>query len=71
MSFMRHVRLALHSPSAPSQTQEAREAREGAVRQVVSRVARGNIRLQGGEYDTRADIEAEYESIKDFKFDDD
>ena len=71
MRFMKYVRLALHSPSTPSQTQEAREAREGAVRQVVSRVARGNIRLQRGEYDAKADIEAQYESIKDFKFDDD
>ena len=71
MSFMKQVRLALHRPSVPSQTQEARDAREGAVRQVVSRVARGNIRLQRGEYDTKADIEAQYERIKDFKFDDD
>ena len=71
MSFMKHIRLALHSPPALSQTTEAREAREGAVRQVVSRVARGNIRLQRGEFDTRADVEAQYEKIKDFEFDDD
>ncbi len=70
MDLMRHLRLALHSPSAPSQTKEAREAREGAVKQVVSRVARGNIRLQRGEYDTKADIEAQYERIKDFRFED-
>ena len=70
MDLMRHLRLALHSPSPPSQTKEAREAREGAVKQVVGRVAHGNIRLQRGEYDTKADIEAQYERIKDFRFED-
>ena len=69
MHLMRHLRLALHSPST-SQSKEAGEAREGAVKQVVSRVARGNIRLQRGEYDTKADIEAQYERIKDFEFED-
>ena len=64
MSFLRHIRLAFHSPTGPSQTREAELAREGAVRQVVSRVARGNIRLQRGEYDTEADIVAQYEQIK-------
>ena len=70
MSFMSHLRLALHMPSSPSQTKEAGEAREGAVRRVVRRVARGNIRLQRGEYDTKADVEAQYERIKDVEFDD-
>ena len=70
MDLMRRLRLALHSPASPSQSKEAAEAREGAVRHVVSRVARGNIRLQRGEYDTREDIEARYERVKDFEFED-
>ena len=70
MDITRRLRLALHSPLSPSQTKEAGEAREGAVKQVVSRVAHGNIRLQRGEYDTKADIEAQYERIKDFQFED-
>lgn len=64
MNLLRHIRLAFQSPAGPSQALEARVAREGAVRQVVSRVARGNIRLQRGEYDTEADIEAQYEQIR-------
>ena len=70
MDLLRRLRLALHSPVAPSQSKEAEEARRGAAKQVVSRVARGNIRLQRGEYATRADIDAEYERIKGFKFED-
>lgn len=70
MDLMRRLRLALHSPVSPSQSKEAEEARKGTAKQVVRRVARGNIRLQRGEYDTKADIEAQYERIKDFKFDD-
>lgn len=70
MDLMRRLRLALHSPASPSQSKEAEEARRGAAKQVVSRVVRGNIRLQRGEYATKADIEAQYERIKDFKFED-
>lgn len=67
MHLMRRLRLALHSPS-PNRSKEAGEAGKGAVKQVVGRVARGNIRLQRGEYDTKADIEAQYERIKDVEF---
>ena len=70
MDLMRRLRLALHSPAAPSQSKEAEEARRGAAKQVVTRMVRGNVRLQRGEYATRADIEAEYERIKGFKFED-
>lgn len=70
MDLLRRLRLAVHSPLWPSQSREAVDARNGAVKQVVIRVARGNIRLQRGEFDTEADIEAQYERIKDIEFED-
>ena len=70
VDLMRRLRLAFHSPLWPSRSREAVDARNGAVKQVVIRVARGNIRLQRGEFDTAADIEAQYERIKGFEFED-
>ena len=66
MNLMRLLRLALHSPKVTTRTEEDRRL---ADRRVVSRLSRGDIRLQRGEYVTREEIEEQYERVKSFNFD--
>ena len=66
MNLMRFIRLTLHSPKVVTRTEADRRL---ADRRVVSRLSRGNIRLQRGEYVTREEIEEQYERVKSFNFD--
>ena len=66
MNLRRFIRLTLHSPKLVTRTEEDRRL---ADRRVVSRLSRGDIRLQRGEYVTREEIEEQYERVKSFNFD--
>ena len=67
MSLMRFIQLALHSPKVTTRSEE--DKRE-AVRCIVMRRSRGNIRLQRGKYATRKDLDERYERVKALNFDD-
>ena len=65
--FIRAIRLALDSPEIT--TRSEKDKRE-AVRRIVMRRSRGNIRLQRGRYATRKDLDERYERVKALNFND-
>ena len=67
MSLMRFIQLALHSPKVTTRSEEGKRE---AVRRIVMRRSRGNIRLQRGKYATRKDLDERYERVKALNFDD-
>jgi len=60
--LIRSLRLAFRTPAVPSSSDESRRESD---RRIVSRVSSGNIRLQRGEYVTRADLEEQYERVSE------
>ena len=58
------------SPPRPPANPLSDKSKERAAKFAVRETATGNIRLQRGEYDTRADVDRRYERIKSHKFDD-
>ena len=68
-SFMGTVRSAFRKPSGPPVDVRAREHTQD--RKLVQRVATGNIRLQRGEYVTKAELDREYDEVQSYSFDDD
>lgn len=67
MSLIRNLRLAFRTPAVPSRADESKRESD---RRIVGRVSSGNIRLQRGEYVTRADLEEQYERVRSCAFDD-
>lgn len=65
-TIVRFIRLALYSPKTEMRNREEEEAL--ADRRIVSRLSRGNIRLQRGQYVTRSQIEEQYERVKSLRF---
>lgn len=69
MNIVKRWRLATRRPRAS--TQEEIELREQeSDRRIVKQLSRGNIRLQRGEYVTRADLDREVEKVSKLDFDD-
>lgn len=62
MSMIRKLFSALELPPAPPTNTEA--DRERLARGVVAERSHGNVLLQRGQYYTKEDIDAEYESVR-------
>lgn len=65
-AIVRFIRLALYSPKTEMRNRKEEEAL--ADKRIVSRLSRGNIRLQRGQYVTRNQIEEQYERVKSLRF---
>ena len=68
-SLIKSARLAFRAPAALPLPPSA-ESRRQTSEKIVRSLARGNIRLQRGDYVTKEDIDREYERIKSYQFDD-
>lgn len=69
MKIVERWRLATRRPRTSTQ-EEIDERQRESDRRIVMQLSRGNIRLQRGEYVTRADLDREVEKISKLDFDD-
>lgn len=60
MNILNMIRLAFWRPKLPEDPEKAKRA---SVRRIVSRLARGNVRLRRGQYVTREDLERQRERV--------
>lgn len=69
MKIVERWRLATRRPRTSTQ-EEIDERQRESDRRIVMQLSRGNIRLQRGEYVTRADLDREVEKVRKLDFDD-
>ena len=67
MNILNAIRLALWSPELPEDPEKAKRA---SARRIVRRLARGNVRLQRGQYLTREDLDERRKRAASYDFDD-
>lgn len=65
MNILRAIALAFSRPSLPENPEET--GRE-SDRRIVSRFARGNIRLQQGKFSTREELDERRRQVKAYDF---
>lgn len=66
MNILNTIRLAFWRPKLPEDPEKAK--RESA-RRIVSRLARGNVRLQRGQYVTREELEEQRKKAASYDLD--
>jgi hypothetical protein len=67
MHLIRGIRAAFTFPQRPPV--ETSTKKRKSDRRIVEAHSNGNIRLQLGQYSTRADIDSQYARVKNFTFD--
>ncbi|MYE23852.1 MAG: hypothetical protein F4Y01_07910 [Gammaproteobacteria bacterium] len=70
MNIVKRWRIATRRPRASTPDEIEQRQRE-SDRRIVMQLSRGNIRLQRGEFVTRADLDREIEHATKLDFDDD
>lgn len=66
MNILNTIRLAFWSPKLPEDPEKAKQA---SARRIVSRLARGNVRLQRGQYVTREELDEQRKRAASYDFD--
>ena len=66
MNILNTIRLAFWSPKLP---EDPEKAKRESVRRIVSRLARGNVRLQRGQYVTREELEEQRKKAASYDLD--
>ena len=66
MNILNTIRLAFWRPKLP---EDPEKAKRESVRRIVSRLARGNVRLQRGQYVTREELEEQRKKAASYDLD--
>ena len=66
MNILNTIRLAFWSPKLP---EDPEKAKRESVRRIVSRLARGNVRLQRGQYVTREELDKQRKKAASYDLD--